>query len=310
MINKLIAFVIILLTPWQFTFASDNRAEPIKLVLSNWASQRINSFILGGLYEQQGYSVKYLELDVDSQWGALSQDEVQVQVEVWEGTMAEAFDNAVAAGGIADAGSYIASSREEWWYPSYIEEQCPKLPDWRALKDCIAFVNPRVPGSQGVYVTGPWETTDELRIAALGLPFSVEKLKDDKELWKRLEAAYQNKEPILMLNWTPNFIDEVYEGRFVEFPDHSPDCETNPTWGINPSATHDCGNQKTGWIKKISSSKFKQDKPEAFKLLQNFNLNSQQFSQIIYIKEVLGISDKKAAKLWLNKNEKIWKAWL
>lgn len=24
----------------------------------------------------------------------------------------------------------------EWWYPAYMEERCPGLPDWTALLDC------------------------------------------------------------------------------------------------------------------------------------------------------------------------------
>ena len=26
-------------------------------------------------------------------------------------------------------------AKEEWWYPSYMTEKCPGLPNWEALKD-------------------------------------------------------------------------------------------------------------------------------------------------------------------------------
>ena len=25
---------------------------------------------------------------------------------------------------------------EEWWYPTYMKEKCPGLPNWEALNDC------------------------------------------------------------------------------------------------------------------------------------------------------------------------------
>ena len=37
-------------------------------------------------------------------------------------------------------------------------------------------------------------------------------------LWAELQAAYDRKEPIVLFNWTPNFIEAKFEGQFVEFP--------------------------------------------------------------------------------------------
>jgi glycine betaine/proline transport system substrate-binding protein len=290
--------------------ANRNPAHTVHIALNDWASQRINSYIIGNLFEQLGLKVKYIELTVDQQWAALSENRIQVQMEIWEGTMIGSYQELMAKKQIADAGSYTATSREEWWYPSYVEALCPGLPDWKALKNCAEVFESSTSSPKGLYLTGPWDNTDPLRIAALDLPFEILKLKNDKQLWQALKKAHDAKKPILMLNWTPNFIDEVHPGRFVEFPDFSPECETNAAWGINPKATHDCGNPKGGWIKKIASTEFKKKHPKAFKVLKNYDLTGKQFSQLIYVKEVLKISDKKAAKFWLNKNKTTWQSWI
>ena len=36
------------------------------------------------------------------------------------------------------AGETGMLAKEEWWYPIYMKEQCPGLPDWQALNACAA----------------------------------------------------------------------------------------------------------------------------------------------------------------------------
>ena len=65
-------------------------------------------------------------------------------------------------------------------------------------------------------------------------------------LWRLLRA---NNEPIVLFNWTPNFIEAMYDGKFIEFPTFADECRTDASWGMNPETTHDCGNPKDGYLK-------------------------------------------------------------
>ena len=58
---------------------------------------------------------------------------------VWEGAFGENFEKVVGEGCVIDAATHDAKTREEWWYPDYVEEQCPGLPDWKALEKCAAI---------------------------------------------------------------------------------------------------------------------------------------------------------------------------
>ncbi len=117
--------------------SADESKDPIRIIQNNWTSQLVLSNVVGEMLKAQGYNVEYKSSDTQLQFTALASDDMDFQVEVWEGSMAESFDKAVAAGAV-DAGAHDAVTREDWWYPSYMNEMCPGLPDWKALDACAA----------------------------------------------------------------------------------------------------------------------------------------------------------------------------
>jgi glycine betaine/proline transport system substrate-binding protein len=284
--------------------------EPIKIITNNWTSQIVLSKITGNIFESLDFEVDYIPSSTSDQWGALAHGAAHVQVEVWEGTMSDQFNRLVSAHSIIDAGSHNATTREDWWYPKYVEALCPGLPDWKALKECSALFSR--PGSQGkgVYFAGPWEKPDEARIRALDLDFQVHALSKGDELWIELKKAYATKTPIILFNWTPNWIESRYQGAFVEFPPYNPACKTDPNWGINKNFIYDCGNPSGGWLKKAASIDFKQDYQCAYKTLNNISLNNQQIAFITALVDVDKVSYKAAAEQWLSNNTSIWQNWI
>ena len=56
-------------------------------------------------------------------------------MEIWETTGQEAMDASLATGNTVDLGETGMEAKEEWWYPAYMKEKCPGLPNWEALKD-------------------------------------------------------------------------------------------------------------------------------------------------------------------------------
>ena len=284
--------------------------EPIKIITNNWTSQIVLSKITGNIFQAMGSTVEYIPSSVSDQWGALAHGAAHVQVEVWEGTMSEQFNRLIADGKIIDAGSHFATTREDWWYPKYVEALCPGLPDWQALKDCAAIF--QRPGSQGkgVYFAGPWEKPDEARVRALAMNFQVKVLSQGDDLWLELKKSYAAKQAIVLFNWTPNWVESRYKGAFVEFPQYNPACETEPSWGINKKFLYDCGNPSGGWLKKAVAINFKHDHQCAFDTLKNISLNNQQIASLAALVDVDNMSYQMAAEYWLNKNTPLWKGWI
>lgn len=290
-------------------FAADNKSQPINIVINNWTSQIVLSKVVGEVFSSIGYQPNYLETSVSDQWGALSHGAAHVQVEVWEGTMSDMFNRMVETGGILDAGVHQAKTREEWWYPAYAEKVCPGLPDWQALKSCaekFAVGNE----SYGTYFAGPWEKPDEARIRALGMNFRVKILKNGDDLWVELKKAQAENRPIVLFNWTPNWVESRFEGKFVEFPEYDPACETDSAWGVSSTYIYDCGNPKDGWLKKAAWSGMPQTWDCAYRTLKNINFSNQQIASAAALVDVDQMSHDQAAKRWLEDNDTIWRTWI
>ena len=223
--------------------------------------------------------------------------------------MATMFDRVIESGKVLDAGSHKATTREEWWYPTYVEQLCPGLPDWRALKKCSAlFANDG--SNTGRYVAGPWEKPEAARIRALDLNFKIDTVKQADDLWLELKSAVKQNKAIVLFNWSPNWVEAVYEGKFVEFPEYHIDCEIDPKWGINPDFHYDCGNPKNGYLKKAVWSGLKDKWPCAFEIIKNINFDNQNISTVAATVDFKKLSYDDAAKLWVKENHSIWHQWI
>jgi glycine betaine/proline transport system substrate-binding protein len=287
-------------------------ADPIKIVLNNWTSQLVLARVSGELLKKLGYNVEYRKAETQLQYTAMGNGDMHFQVEVWEGTMKDPFEKQVAKERMVDAGAHDAVTREEWWYPLYVEEVCPGLPDWEALNDCAGNLATPETAPKGRYLAGPtdWEKPDQERVEALGLNIQVVNAKAATDLWAALDAAVQRKEPIILFNWTPNWVEAKYDGNFIDFPDHHPACETDPSWGINPDAAFDCGNPKRGWLKKGVWSGLEKKWPCAFELIKDINFTNAQIGEAAAMVDVGGRTPQEAATLWIEGNKEVWQPWI
>ncbi len=295
----------------HFAYASELKSkEPINIVTNNWTSQIVLSHVVGSVFESMGYQVAYLSISTSDQWGALSNGFAHVQVEVWEGTMADMFKRMVEEGGMVDMGDHFAKTREEWWYPEYVESLCPGLPDWEALKACAGVFSTPYSAPLGTYYSGPWEKPDAARVRALGMDFRVKVLADGDALWEVLGEAMAQQKPIVLFNWTPNWVELKYPGKFVEFPAYAPECETDPEWGINPEFTYDCGNPKGGWLKKAAWSGMAETWPCAARTLQKIRFTNKQIADASLLVDINGMSPEEAAVVWLQQHPEISQTWI
>jgi len=144
----------------------------------------------------------------------------------------------------------------------------------------------------------------------MGMNFEVVNAGSASALWAELDAASRREEPIVLFNWTPNFIEALYDGSFVEFPDHAAECQTDPSWGINPDMTYDCGNPKGGYLKIGVWKEFPDKWPTAYRILQNINFNNLDIAVMAKLADIDNMEPEEAADKWLADNEAKWQAWL
>jgi glycine betaine/proline transport system substrate-binding protein len=280
-----------------FTVANaQDSTDPIKIVTNNWTSQLVLANVVGQILQSQGYNVEYKSSDTQLQYTALAAGDMDFQIEVWEGSQAESFDKALAAGAV-DLGAHEAVTREDWWYPTYVKEVCPGLPDWQALDACAAKFATAETGGKGRFVGPPadWGKHYSERIQALKMNFQEVPVGQAATLWAELQAAYDRMEPVVLFNWTPNFIEAKFEGEFVEFPTYEPACLTDPKWGSNPDAVYDCGAPAKGYLKKAGSKQLVEKWPKAAEILKKVNFTNPQIAAAAAMVDVDGMTPEDAA---------------
>lgn len=286
--------------------------EPIKIPIHNWSSQIVGAHIVGKILGEAGYEVEYIPADSQVVYTSMCEGDIDLVHEVWEGAFGVAFQAVVDQGCVIDAATHEATTREEWWYPAYVAELCPGLPDWQALNECAAlFATPETDPS-GRFLAGPvdWLKHDQERVDGLGMNFRVVNAGSAAALWAELESASNRGEPIVLFNWTPNFIEALYEGAFIEFPDYEDACRDDPSWGVNPDLAYDCGNPKDGYLKIGVWEGFPDSWPGAYAILQQVNFTNLDVAVMAKLADIDGMEPEAAADQWLADNEDRWRPWL
>ena len=108
--------------------------DPIKLTLHDWTGQLITTQIMGEVLKKAGYNIEYVQADYIAQFAGLKTGDLHVAMEMWETTGRDAMDEATATGKVENLGETGMQAIEEWWYPIYMKEKCPGLPELGSLE--------------------------------------------------------------------------------------------------------------------------------------------------------------------------------
>jgi glycine betaine/proline transport system substrate-binding protein len=257
--------------------------------------------------------VEYVQADYLAQFAGLETGDLHVAMEIWETTGREAMDAAVATGNVENLGPTGMQAKEEWWYPAYMAERCPGLPNWEALlePDCAeAFSIPET-APKGRYLGGPvtWGGFDDERVEALDLPFEVIHAGTDAALFAELESAIQREAPIMLWVYAPHWAPAKYEGEWVEFPEYTAECYDDPSWGLNPDMAYDCG-KPFGDIWKVAWAGLDDKWPGAAEAIKAFTISNDDMGAMITKVDLEGTTVQDVVAEWMAANEGTWKGWI
>ena len=290
-----------------------NPKNPIKITLHDWTGQFITTKIMGSVLKEAGYNIEYVQADYIAQFAGLKTGDLHVAMEIWETTGRDAMDEATATGNVQNLGETGMQAIEEWWYPSYMKEKCPGLPNWEALKEpaCAEAFSVPETAPKGRYLGGPvtWGGFDDERAEALGLEIEVVHAGTDAALFAELESAYQRKAPILMWVYAPHWAPVKYDGEWVEFPKYTSECYNDAAWGSNTDAKYDCGKPR-GPIWKVAWTGMKDKWPGAHAAVGKFNVNNEEMGAMVSAVDLDGKKVEEVVADWMAKNGDRWKAWI
>lgn len=286
-------------------YAADS-SKPIVIPTHNWSSQVVMAYVIGGIFESMGNNVDYVPADTQAVYEAIRNGDVTISHEVWQSTFGASFYNAMAKGGIIDAGTHAAMTLEEMGVPQYVidDNLCPGLPNWEALKDCHEVFATPDSGGKGRWLEGPqsWHGNQmPERLAGLGLDdkYMVKFAGSADAIWAELASAKKEGRGVITFNWTPNFTDA--DGFvFIEFPPYFDGCR------VGDGGDGACGSPK-GWLKKAANYKFPKTHPAAYTAFTKISFTSNQIGQMAALVDIDKMSHQDAAKAWLAANEEVWK---
>ena len=290
--------------------AAVESSDPIILTLHDWTGQLISTEIMGKVLAKMGYNVKYQQADYLAQFAGLESGDLHVAMEMWETTGKQAMDESLKTGNTVDLGETGMQAKEEWWYPIYMKEVCPGLPDWKALNACAEKFSTAETAPKGRYLGGPvtWGGFDDERVEALDMDFEVVHAGTDAALFAELESAYQRKAPWLGWVYAPHWAPFKYKGEFVEFPTYTDQCYSDPSWGSNKDMANDCG-KPFGWIKKVGWKAGEAKWPCAYKAVRAFHIDNDTMGALITEVDLDGKKLSDVVDAWLGANEAVWKPW-
>ena len=279
--------------------------KPIVIPIHNWSSQVVMAYVIGGIFESMGNNVEYVPADTQAVYESIRNGDVTISHEVWQSTFGKSFYNAMAKGGVIDAGTHTALTLEEVGVPQWVIDKnlCPGLPDYKALLNCADVFSTTDSGGKGRILEGPqsWhgqEYPDRVE-ALLGDNWVVKFAGGADALWAELAAAKKEGRGTIIFNWTPNFTDA--DGFvFIEWPPYYPGCRKQD------GGDSKCGSPK-GWLKKAAYYKFPKTHPAAYMAFSQMSFNAGQIGSMAALVDIDGMDHKDAAKKWLADNEDVWK---
>jgi len=285
--------------------------DPIKLVLLDWTGNHLTNHIAGELLSRMGYGVEYVTTAQAPAWQGLGDGSLHVQMEQWLVTQRKVYDELKGAGKIMDLGLLGLQGREAWYYPTYLEKDCPGLPAIDALKKCAGLFQTAETAPKGRLVDFPEEWTPESPqwIDAFGLDLVAIPAGGEGSIIAEIKSAYAREQPVLVMFYEPHWVFSDFEMRAVDLPGWDAACESDPAWGPIADKTMDCY-QPNPTIVKVAWSGFAEKWPAAAKLLGAFALSNDEQAPLIKRVDVDGEALEAVAKDWVDKNEAKWKPWV
>jgi len=284
--------------------------DTIRIMTGDWTSISMQGEIMSLILQTVGYNTELVVADDSGRYPGFENGDLHIAMETWQTTQMQNLEKSVATGNVLDMGETGLQGVEDWWYPSYMKDRCPGLPDWEALKACAEVFSTADTAPKGRYVGGPlsWGDHDERMIAALDLPFEVVHPGTDAAMFAELKSAYDREAPIVLWVWQPHWVTSVYDGEYVQFPQFENECFTDASWGPNPDATYDCG-KPYGWIKKMAWAGGEEVWPCAYEIVRNYNMDNATISALLVEIDLNGRSSTEVATEWLMANDATWKEW-
>ncbi len=287
--------------------------EPIKVAVDAWIGAQITSKVLGKLFEKQGYQVEYINVQSQAQFAGLETGDISVSPEVWAVFNPAAIE-AEKAGRIIKVGDSGLIAYEGWYYPKFVEEQCPGIKSWETINECAAMLATPDTLPLGRFVDYPadWGVQDRnpTKIRTLNLDFVALPGGSEGATVAEVKRSLITKEPLVFMFYAPSWVHRDIELGKVEFPQWEEACDTDPAWGPNPDVVGDCDWMSNYPISKWMWPGFMDKWPAAYELFLAYQLTNDAQDDMAKLVEGEKMELGDVVDDWLEANKDLWEPWV
>ena len=290
----------------SFATAGAASAEPVKIAINEWTGQALSAHIAGSVFQEMGLEVEYVTAGAVPQFAGLADGSLHVNPETWSNNLGDIFPKAVEAGDLIVVGDLGLEAKEGWFYPPYMEEKCPGLPDYKALYDCAQAFAAADTFPNGRLITYPadWGTRSTDLVGSIELPFQPVAGGSEGAMLAEMKSAIAAEQPMLMMFWQPHWIHAEIDLNIVGWDRYSADCESGPQ-----TRGDACGFAQAE-VRKVAYKGFKEDHPEAYAAYEKMSIDNDVQNALIALVDNGGMSVEDAVAGWMSENEATWKAWI
>lgn len=285
--------------------------DPIVLSKLDWTGQFMTTEVAAEILRRMGYKVEILQTTQVPMIGALADGQISASLENWYQALAPQYDAATKAGRIEKLGPTGLTGSEGWYYPAYVAEKCPGLPQWKALLNCAEiFATPETaPKGRLLDYPAEWNPDGQKWIDAFGLKMTAVPSGGEGSTAAELRSAVARKEPIILQWWEPTWVATRFDLKQVQLDPAGEGCAKAKQAGIDTHKSFDCSGA-TLEISKLVWPGLKQKWPAAYRFLQAYKMTNEWQAPLAMAVETENRKPDEVAKAWVDQNEAIWKPWV
>ncbi|NHC62126.1 glycine betaine ABC transporter substrate-binding protein [Paenalcaligenes suwonensis] len=252
----------------------------VHLAYVEWSSEVASTNVMRVLLEQAGYDVKMSSLTGAAMWQAVANGDADAMLAAWLPTTHEDYF-AQLGDKVEDLGPNLDGTKLGLVVPAYTE-----INSIEELNDNAKKFNNEIigidPGAGLQRLTG--DVVDQYNLKL--------RLRDgtDATMTAALANAIQNNEDVVITAWTPHWMFARWDLKYLEDPK-----------GIYGGAEQ---------IHTIARKGLKDEKPEAYAILDAFNWTTDDMGEIMLMNEEAGSDPYENAKKWVEANPEKVQAWM
>lgn len=279
-IRQLVGVSILGLGLLSATAATAESKGKVHLAYVEWASTVASTNVMKAVLEQAGFDVDTTSLTGAAMWQAVASGDADALLAGWLPITHEDYF-AKLGDQVVDAGVSLDGAKLGLAVPAYTEiDSIEELNDH--AKNFDGEIIGIDPGAGIQRLTGEVVKEYDLNL----------RLRDgsDATMTAALGNAIKNKEDIVVTSWTPHWMFARWDLKYLDDP--------KEVYG---------GEEQ---IHTIVRKGLKEDMPEAYAILSNFNWTPEDMGEVMLMIEEPGSDPYKSAKKWVDEHPELVNQWL